>query len=85
LKKHGNESSLIDFEEGGPSTGGRAVRPRVSRPRSKDLKRDASSLAQETLKGLIIEKKEANASRNEMRGRQIDEHMEAFLSYQKKS
>jgi hypothetical protein len=56
-KMRGNESSIIDLEEGGPSTSDRAIWPRGRKATGQDLYCNASSLAlHEILKGLIINK-----------------------------
>jgi hypothetical protein len=64
LKKYGNESLVVDLEEGEPSTGGCVVRAKGHKSTKQDHKRDSQALAlREFMKGLIGEKEEANAKK----------------------
>jgi hypothetical protein len=89
--KGANDSSVIDIEEdegnnGGPSKVSRAARPKGHKASKADLLCDASSLAlQETLKGMITEKDEANAKRDELLGQKKEEMIASFIDLKKSS
>ena len=87
---NGNDSTVIDLEEGGPSTGdpsngGRTPRPRGHKSSKLDLKCDASSTAlHETLESLMDEKEEANAKRDEKRRMEKEATSAIFIDLQKR-
>jgi hypothetical protein len=79
-----NYSSIIDLEEGGTSTDGRAVHPRGHKLSKQDLKRDTSSLVlQATLKGLMAEKEESNAKRDKRKRWEKEEQLISFVELKK--
>jgi hypothetical protein len=82
----GNDSVVIDLEEEGSTNGALPKLPRGHKTSMADLKRDASTLFfGETLKGLMAEKEDAVAKRDEKRRREKEATRNSFIDLTKRA